>query len=276
MKITMLFENRTVNPALAFGHGLSMLVETAGKTILFDAGSDERFAMNAETLGIDLRAVDAVVLSHGHYDHGGGLPAFFLANQTAPVYVAPTAFDGCWAQKEDNNWEYVGIDKELAGNPRFVANNGATHLTSDLLLFTLEAGTKQRYTASANRVLFVEKEGQRVPDDFLHEQNLVVEENGKRVLFCGCAHSGVVNILQRAEALCGAPIDSVLSGFHLHNPSTGKTEDDALIDAIAVELAQRPTQYYTFHCTGDAALARLKKTLGGQVQTLSTGNVLEL
>lgn len=87
MKITTLVENTTTCSALGFEHGLSLYIEAAGKTILFDSGASELFAVNAEKLGIDLQRVDAAVLSHGHYDHSGGLKTFFTKNTHAPLYV---------------------------------------------------------------------------------------------------------------------------------------------------------------------------------------------
>ena len=89
----MLIENTTLSPAWVAEHGLSLLVETAGQRVLFDTGASAAFADNAERMGIDLFSVDAVVLSHGHVDHGGGLSRFLELNSHAPVWVSPYAFE---------------------------------------------------------------------------------------------------------------------------------------------------------------------------------------
>jgi len=89
MKITTLIENTLAGGAVGLkpGHGISLLIEHRGKRILFDTGSSNRFALNAEALGIDLGRVDVAVISHAHFDHAGGLARFFEMNSTAPVLL---------------------------------------------------------------------------------------------------------------------------------------------------------------------------------------------
>ena len=92
MKITCLAENTTSRPDIEAEHGLSLYIETNGKKILFDMGQGELFIRNAKRLGIDLSDVDIAVISHGHYDHGGGLRSFLEINKKAPVYISEHAF----------------------------------------------------------------------------------------------------------------------------------------------------------------------------------------
>ena len=93
MKIIALMENTAAVPDVLSEHGLSLYLEGKGHRILFDTGQSENFAVNAKRLGVDLAAVDLAILSHGHYDHGGGLKRFLELNQKAPVYLSVYAFE---------------------------------------------------------------------------------------------------------------------------------------------------------------------------------------
>ena len=96
MKIWTLMENAAAREDLAAEHGLSLLIETGAHRILFDSGQSGAFADNAEKMGLNLGTVDLAVLSHGHYDHSGGLLRFLEYNDRAKIYVDQYAFDCCW------------------------------------------------------------------------------------------------------------------------------------------------------------------------------------
>ena len=115
-----------------------------------------------------------------------------------------------------------------------------------------------------------------VPDTFAHEQDLLVTAEGKAVLIAGCAHRGIVNILRRCEELLGRSPDYLFAGFHLHDPATGRPEPEALLRAVAEELAARPTRYFTGHCTGEAAYGVLKERLGDQLSHMGGGMTFAL
>lgn len=276
MRVTMLMENRAHGPQYACAHGLSMLIETGGKTILFDAGPDAGYAQNAAALGIDLAGVDAAVLSHGHNDHGDGFPDFLARNPTAPLYVSRQALGDYYAI-EDGAEAWAGVDRALAASPRLVYNDGELEIFPGAVLFTLPAAMPRRLVPKVNDVLYRRTEAGDVPDDFTHEQNLLLREKGKSALFSGCAHSGIVNILERAEALNGGELDAVLGGFHLQDPDSHRAEEGGALAQIAAELAKRKkTRYYAFHCTGDGPFEALKKRLGGRVEWLAAGRRLSL
>ena len=92
MKFKFLVENKTDNPGVKAEHGLSVYIEADDKKILFDAGATELITDNARAMGVDLAAVDLAVVSHGHYDHTGGFPAFCKVNSSAPIYIHKNAF----------------------------------------------------------------------------------------------------------------------------------------------------------------------------------------
>ena len=207
LKIMALVENTVpedLAAQLGLGkeHGLSLYIEACGHKILFDMGQSGLFARNAAALGVDLAAVDLAVLSHGHYDHGGGLARFLELNSTAPVYLNEHAFEPHYHGAE----RYIGLDPALAASPRL-------HLTGEEAVLapglTLAACSRQprRYDLGSFG-LTVQEGGAFQPEDFRHEHYLLIEEAGRRVLISGCSHKGILNIVDwfRPDVLVG--------GFH--------------------------------------------------------------
>ena len=105
MRFRFLMENKTDGPGCIAEHGLSIYIETQGRRILFDTGASGLFVQNAEKLGVDLGRVDDVVISHGHYDHTGGVPAFCDCNKTAPIYIHKNAFHETYGLEQNGEWE---------------------------------------------------------------------------------------------------------------------------------------------------------------------------
>ena len=139
MKITTLLENTTKRPDLSAEHGLSLYIETAEHKILFDMGQTDLFSHNAAALGIDLAAVDIAVLSHGHYDHGGGLARFLTLNRTAPIYVNRHAFEPHYHGVE----KYIGLDTALAKHSQLIFTEGTTILADGITLHSCEQAQKR-------------------------------------------------------------------------------------------------------------------------------------
>lgn len=256
VKIVTLMENTACAPGLGAEHGLSLYIQTQGCRILFDAGQTDGFARNAQQLGVDLSQVDAAVLSHGHYDHSGGLEHFLKINQTAPVYVSPYA-----AQPHFNaKGNYIGISFALAESSRFLHSREGQELAPNVTLHTITADVPIEPYG-----LTMEEKGVLMPEDFRHEQYLLVREQGKRVLFSGCSHKGILNIMNAFSP------DVLVGGFHLFR----ETEEETLRE-IAHVLSQYPTAYYTGHCTGQAQYACMKQVLGERLQSISAGFTLSL
>ena len=120
MRVVTLIENTAGCPELVCEHGLSFYIETGKHRILFDAGQTDAFAQNAEKLNVDLGSVDFAVLSHGHYDHGGGLQKFLQINQTAPVYLRRDAF----LLHQNGQGKNIGLDPQLQASDRLVFTGG--------------------------------------------------------------------------------------------------------------------------------------------------------
>ena len=144
MKITTLIENTTISPSLTAEHGLSLFVEAAGHTFLFDAGQSGAFADNAGRLHIDLRRAEFAVLSHGHYDHGGGMTRFLECNHTAKIYVNQNAFGGHY----NVAGRYIGLPDELRSSSRLILT-GDEHAIAPGL--TLRDGSREYYYTQLDR-----------------------------------------------------------------------------------------------------------------------------
>lgn len=261
MRIVTLLENTACREDLCYEHGLSLYIETGNHRILFDAGQTDAFAHNAQKLGIDLSKVDFAVLSHGHYDHGGGLKRFLEINKTAPVYVNRDAFMPHYNGAE----KYIGLDEELLKSERLIFVDDKLEITPDITLYGGSFPLPHPIDPAGLTVL---EDGVFQPEDFRHEQYLLIQEQGRRVCFSGCSHRGILNIAAHFRA------DVLIGGFHFMKLNPQK--DAQRLFAAAEDLLQYPTAYYTGHCTGAEAYAFMKDIMGSRLNALSTGVLLEL
>ena len=262
MRVVTLTENTSCREDLVPEHGLSLYIETGEYKILFDMGKTSAFADHAEKLGVDLAAVDFAVLSHGHYDHGGGLKRFLQINQKAPVYVHPLAF----AEHYNGREKYIGLDPALREEPRIIRTGSGLELAPGI---RLEPGAGREAPVPVDSFgLNVLRDGALIPDPFDHEQYLLIREGEKTVCFSGCSHRGVVNIAYwfRPDVLVG--------GFHF--VKLDPQRDREYLDAAAEKLLAFGGRYLTGHCTGEGQYAYLKTRMGDALDALRTGSEFEI
>lgn len=257
MKIWTLIENTACREGFACEHGLSLYIEAGSHKILFDAGQSTAFGENAEKMGVDLSKVDFAVLSHGHYDHSGGLMRFLEENSKAKVYVSKFAPEPHYHGPE----RYIGIDPALMASERLVLVDGDLTLAPGI---TLHGCARAEWPVDSDGLQVLE-DGRLKPEDFRHEQYLMVEEDGKRILFSGCSHRGILNIAAQFQP------DVLVGGFHFMNVTEEKR-----LRAAAEQLLSYPTMYYTGHCTGERQYAFLKGIMGERLERVSAGCVLEI
>lgn len=268
MKIVTLVENTCGNDSCIAEHGLSIYIETERHKLLMDTGQTDAFIRNAEAVGVDLSTVDTVVLSHGHYDHSGGIIPFSELNDTARIIMQRTA-----AEPHYNGERYIGIDKAILDLPNIVMINGDKRLDDELFLFGGITG--RRCYPQGNNKLSRIRDGEKLPDDFAHEQCLVVTQSGKNWLMSGCAHNGILNILDRYKEIFGDLPDYVISGFHMMKRDGEFTEDEkSVIIQTARELANTNVVFYSGHCTGIPAFELMKKIMGDRLIALHSGVAL--
>lgn len=244
MKIYVLVENTTHKEDMLTEHGLSMYIETAEHKILFDTGCGTAFAENAERMGVDLSAVDICIISHGHSDHGGGLAKFMELNENAPIYISKLGFERYFAA----DGREIGLDKALMKSGRFILTDAGVKIDEELEL--LSCNELERSHKFGSFGLFKQVEGELIADDFLHEQYLLVKENGKLILFSGCSHKGVLNLATEGE-------------------------DKAVLDEAVEFLNKQPVKYYTCHCTGIEQYEYLKERMP-KLEYAASGDIIEL
>ena len=253
MKITVLTENTTSREDCESEHGLSLYIETEKHTVLFDMGQTDLFAKNAQNLGRDLAKVDIAVISHGHYDHGGGLSTFLTLNHGAHIYISRHAFGEYYHGKE----RYIGLDPTLRKNKRLRHVADKLIIDNELSLHSCNLLSRP-YDMGSFGLTEKTKDG-FIDDRFMHEQYLLIKENGKRVLISGCSHKGALNLVSWF-----AP-DIFVGGFHFSSLPENDLKDAAKL------LSKNQTMYYTCHCTGLAQFEFMKKQMK-DLTYISTGS----
>lgn len=265
MKLTVLAENTARSGEYIAEHGLSFYIETEKHNILFDTGQTDAFIKNAEILGIDLNNADIAILSHGHYDHGGGLKAFLKLNNHAKVYINRHAFDDYYSV----DGRYLGLNKALAASDRIIFTDDETTIDDDLYLFTGNNLKREHYMDTFG--LLSRRGGETLPDDFRHEQYLIISESGKRVLISGCSHKGILNIMDWVKEY---DVSSVFGGFHYMKLDAGR--DRGFLRNAARELLKYGAKFYTCHCTGTAQGACMREIMKDRLEYISAGSVINI
>ncbi len=275
MRIVNLVENTEGQRGCACAHGLSFYVETRKHRILVDAGPDgELLLSNAEKLGVALESVDTVILSHGHYDHGDGLAAFRRVNPDAAIYARRGA-DGDFLSVHDGGERYIGLSEEVKELPGIIYLDEDFRIDEELFVF---GGIGTRYPSpSGNREHRQRTEDGLRQDRYDHEMCLVITEDGLRVLMSGCAHHGILNVLERFREVCGGEPDVVISGFHMKKHGGFTDEDIRQMLECAEELKKYgKTKFYTCHCTGTGPYRVMKQVAGTNLNYIHCGDELVL
>lgn len=272
MKIKTLVENTAISDEYGSEHGLSLYIEMSNKKILFDVGASDLFLLNARKMNVDIADIDYLIISHGHYDHGGGLNTFLDVNSKAKVFMNKNAFSQCYALRENGRFEYIGLDQSLKGNMRIVMTENSFPIDNGIVVFSNVDSVYPLPTS--NKGLFVKKNGDFIKDDFAHEQNLILKEDGITLLITGCAHNGIMNILEHAKKIGISP-DYVVGGFHLSSRSGGDQSIKG-IKEIGNFLASTKARYYTCHCTGPDSFDILRAGIGEKINYLHSGSQVDL
>ncbi|MCD6373510.1 MAG: MBL fold metallo-hydrolase [Thermococcus sp.] len=268
MKLTVVYENHAgFTKGLIGGHGFSALVEHEGTRVLIDAGTDGKVLLNnMDALGIEPGSIDYLFITHGHYDHTGGLKALLEArSEPLKIIAHPAIFRRRIALKPRRR--EIGIPfareelEELGAE--FVLRKEPFEFAPGLW----SSGEIPRRTW--DRVVgYVEEGGRLIRDLVPDDMALIIDLGDSAAVITGCGHSGVLNIVWHAEDVLGKPVRELIGGFHL-----GGAKKEFLNDIVERIDAER---LYAGHCTGLNEYAFLKARLGGRIEPLHVGKIIEL
>ncbi len=273
MKIINLIENTEGDSGCNAEHGLSFYIETHNHKILMDTGQTDLILENAKKLSVDLSQVDMVFLSHGHYDHCGGVLPFAKINSTAKIYIRADAFGDNYSTSMTTEPRYIGVDPTMKKLDHLILVDGNMQIEDGIELFS--AIGFNRPTPPGNSHILKKVNGNFVHDDFTHEQCLVLKEDGKTYLFSGCAHHGILNVMDRYKELYHDEPDFVFSGFHTLKKNGYSNKDMTFIENTAAELNQYKTTFYTCHCTGVEPYEKMRETMGNKIHYVHCGDRVE-
>jgi len=263
IRITILAENTVYRGGLRGEHGLSVWVETDDKRILFDTGQTDLLLDNAKTLGIDLAQTDAVVLSHGHYDHVGGLDCVLDLAPQARVYPHPMALEPKFSASRGTVRE-IGITSVMRDRlrDRIKSGQGAyTAAVTSVFPGVTVTGQIPRVSSfeDTGGAFFLDAKRTK-PDGLLDDQALFLESNKGLIVVFGCAHAGVVNTLEHIRQLePDRKVHAVFGGMHL--VKTDQTRIEKTIDAFRRFGIER---IGPAHCTGWQATRQLWNAFGSR------------
>lgn len=265
MKITTLMDNMAYGKGIRAEHGFCALIEAGDVRILFDTGQTDAFLFNAAVLKIDIASVDAVVLSHGHYDHTGGLASFFRANRRAQAYCKPAALMP--KHREDRS---IGLPPEAAAfRDRFSLVEKPLEIAPGV---TIVPDIPIRNEWDGHRAGFsVPGPAGAIPDLFEDELFLVLAVEGGVAVVTGCSHRGVTNIAGAAREAFSGEIKLLLGGFHV------KDDTPEEIARLVAELDRLGVgRLGVCHCTGVDGYAVIKALRRESSFYNHAGNVMEL
>jgi 7,8-dihydropterin-6-yl-methyl-4-(beta-D-ribofuranosyl)aminobenzene 5'-phosphate synthase len=273
LKITVLVENCAGGRNLLAEHGLSFLIETGRNKILFDTGQGLSLRHNAEKLNVDLKTISAVVLSHGHYDHTGGL-TFALNGMNCPrLYVHPEAFSLKYARNPDGSAREVGMtagNKITASELAEIVLVEEKTMIADGLFLTGPIPRTTDFEDTGGS--FFKDPDCRTPDALPDDQAAFIETKHGTVVILGCAHSGVINTLQTIQTLtANRPIHTVIGGMHLLNASP-----ERMNQTVAGLRGFNIQRLIPCHCTGFAATVRLWNEFPGKCEICPAGTVIRI
>jgi len=286
MKLTIITDNYVNKQKLRAEHGLSFLIEEDNHKILLDCGQSDLVLSNAKVLGIDLNKITEIVLSHGHYDHTGGLlPVLKYLDREIDIYAHPLIFEEKYSKYRGfngfNEHRYIGIpDKKQVyekNGARFLLSSDTVYISDNIYLSGQiskdnSINNNPDNNEAAGNSFFIKQGNSFIRDPLFDDISVFMDLPDLLLIITGCAHSGILNILKKAEEIKTVKKEiAIIGGMHLLN---SKKEH---IDIIVSKLQKYNIKLIVpSHCSGINAFVQLKNTFGDRCIFGSTGKILEL
>lgn len=273
MRIITLLENETQRSELKAARGLSMYIETMKHKILFDLGPNDAYLQNAKYMGIDIKDIDTLVVSHGHNDHGSGLSKFLSLNQKATVYVSPYIFEE-HVKTKGSDMVYIGVRQPKHDIDRFVFVEDDLKIDAEL---TIVANVPSKTIPIPDKRLKVYDGYRYLDDPFHHEIYMLVTETDNTCLFTGCSHRGIEHIIDSIETTHAIQCTHVIGGYHLSQYDSFDIQQVEYLNHLAHKWSNRTnTTFFSCHCTGEDAFRQLKHQMRDKIIRLQTGDTIIL
>ncbi len=271
-RVTVLV-NDTAEEGLGPEHGFSLWIETGNRRILFDTGQGGVLERNASLLGVDLSTADTLVLSHGHYDHTGGVPVAFEAGSAVQVFCHPGVFLRRYSIRNGTAKPVhmpEGSRLSLEAIPKARLRVSAEPALLGPGIGTTGAVPRETAWEDTGGPFYLDTDGRR-PDSLEDDGALWFSTKYGLVVCAGCSHAGLINTLNRCRQVSGTrKIHAVIGGFHLHEASRERLE--RTVEAL---MAEPPDLMVPCHCTGENAVETLTEAFVGRVRTCRVGMRLE-